>query len=159
MYDTYVYSAEQQHTSNNIDDSNIEAQLHNGAPAHKNTCHVPRAAIAKRNEQQHAAGTAHPGPDCCAVKSGATATPPSPRQLHSPAAAMAGNGPRTLVVMCVLLLVLALGVLGSTHRFYDILGVERSASPADIKRAFRRMALKLHPDKATDKQEAQRLFV
>ena len=31
--------------------------------------------------------------------------------------------------------------------FYDILGVNRDASAADIKKAFRKRALKLHPDK------------
>lgn len=34
-----------------------------------------------------------------------------------------------------------------THRFYDVLGVPRDAPEADIKRAYKRAALKLHPDK------------
>eukprot|EP00931_Biecheleriopsis_adriatica_P027060 TRINITY_DN16340_c0_g1_i2.p1 TRINITY_DN16340_c0_g1~~TRINITY_DN16340_c0_g1_i2.p1 ORF type:complete len:593 (+),score=64.42 TRINITY_DN16340_c0_g1_i2:70-1779(+) len=40
------------------------------------------------------------------------------------------------------------------HRCYDVLGISPSASPEDVKRAFKRRALKAHPDKAGGSQAA-----
>jgi hypothetical protein len=37
-------------------------------------------------------------------------------------------------------------------RLYDLLGTSRPASEADIKKAYRRLALVLHPDKGGDQQ-------
>ena len=46
----------------------------------------------------------------------------------------------------------------SKKDYYEILGVERSSSNDDIKRAYRRMALKHHPDKNPDNQKAELKF-
>lgn len=44
--------------------------------------------------------------------------------------------------------------------FYDILGINKSASAAEIKSAYRKKALEWHPDrhKGSDKEEAERKF-
>jgi len=40
--------------------------------------------------------------------------------------------------------------------YYEVLGVSRTSSGEDIKRAYRRMALKFHPDKNPDKEAEQK---
>ena len=38
--------------------------------------------------------------------------------------------------------------------FYDILGIAKSANANEIKRAYRKIAMKYHPDRNPDNKEA-----
>ena len=60
--------------------------------------------------------------------------------------------------LAFLLLLSAVVVVNCKQDYYQLLGVPRDASENEIKKAFRRLAIKYHPDKNKD-PDAQEEFV
>jgi len=53
------------------------------------------------------------------------------------------------------------GPAANTTRLYEVLGVEKDATPDQIKKAYRKLAVKNHPDKGGDEatfKEIQKAF-
>ena len=46
----------------------------------------------------------------------------------------------------------------TTRDYYEVLNIERTADADEIKRAYRRLAMKYHPDRNPDDAEAERAF-
>ncbi|XP_038072415.1 dnaJ homolog subfamily C member 10-like isoform X1 [Patiria miniata] len=63
----------------------------------------------------------------------------------------------TLIALALLSLLTVIS--SASQDYYELLGIERDASNKDIRRAFKKLALKMHPDKNLDDPKAHDKFV
>lgn len=55
--------------------------------------------------------------------------------------------PNTCRYLSLLAILSLLATLASGQNFYELLGIGKEANEQDIKKAFRKLSLKYHPDK------------
>ena len=64
-----------------------------------------------------------------------------------------------VVVLSAVYAVVMIDVSTASTDYYQILGVSKDATKRQIKSAFRKLAVKYHPDKNKNKKEAEKKFV
>ena len=61
-------------------------------------------------------------------------------------------------LLLALVMLIAFTESKTSKSYYDILGVKKTDSTSTIKKAFRNLAMKYHPDKNPDKKNAEAQF-